>query len=162
VSHIRRVPISLTPLKSTVSAAAVIGVFSWPGIEDGYWLATSLWYCCLLLSICAGISSAHQSWLLLAMPSLSAELASHSDLAHVLRAVLKQSVHVSLPVRESSDGADGKEHIDWNMVYIWQVPIMFMTYAWGTFVAALSLHVCRPLSHGRVWSRDHKVRRILL
>jgi hypothetical protein len=149
--------VSDTSLKSTVSAAAVIGVFSWPAIEDGYWLATGLWHCSLLLSIWAGISSAQQGWLLVRMPPLQAESASQADLRLVLRSVLRQAVDGSLPVCDLSGHVSGKEKIDWNMVYIWQVPIMLMSYAWATFFLALTLHICTPLIEGGEWGRDHKV-----
>ena len=110
-----------------------------------------------MLSILAGIQSAQQGWLLIRMPPLQAHSASQDDVRLVLRSVLLQALDGSLPVCDTSGHVTGKEKIDWNMVYIWQVPIMLMTYAWVTFFLAMTLHVCTPLIEADPWGRGHKV-----
>ncbi|KAK7961102.1 hypothetical protein PG996_011742 [Apiospora saccharicola] len=40
-----------------ISAAVVIGVFSWPGTATSFWLCPTLWYSSLFLSIFALVSS---------------------------------------------------------------------------------------------------------
>lgn len=46
----------------------------------------------------------------------------------------------------------GREHLDrnrtfaeLNMLYVWQCPLMLMSYGWATLVLGITLHVCAPL-----------------
>jgi hypothetical protein len=48
--------------------------------------------------------------------------------------------------------------VSWNMIFVWQFPIMTMTYAWVMFVLALSVYVCTPLINHDPWGPQTKVR----
>ena len=45
-----------------------------------------------------------------------------------------------------------------NMLYVWQSPLMLMSYSWVTFLVALTVHVCTPLIRYRGWNDGVKVR----
>ena len=44
------------------------------------------------------------------------------------------------------------------MLFVWQAPMMFMSYSWAMFLLALLLHVIRPLIEGHMWGDDLKVK----
>jgi hypothetical protein len=44
-----------------------------------------------------------------------------------------------------------------NMLYIWQSPMMLMSYSWVAFILALTLHVLTPLIRGHTWGSGTKV-----
>lgn len=121
------------------------------------------------------------------MPPLNEERDSHVELVQVLKSVLRQPIKLSPPSaityspspscgpnigrdeekaqpgnssgKGNGKGDKGKESclIDWNMVYIWQVPIMLMCFAWASFIVGLTLHVCTPLIEGSEWGRDYRI-----
>ena len=48
------------------------------------------------------------------------------------------------------------------MMFLWQCPIMLMSYSWALFIVALTLHVLRPFLLRQVWNDDSKVRTVAL
>ena len=46
----------------------------------------------------------------------------------------------------------------WKMVFIWQCPIMFLSYSVCLFLAGLTLFVCTPLIKGEKWDTASDVR----
>lgn len=50
----------------------------------------------------------------------------------------------------------------WKMVFIWQCPMMFMSYSVCFFLAGSTLYVCTPLIRGAQWSEGVNVSRCFL
>ena len=61
-----------------------------------------------------------------------------------------------VPVEDNEDLGQWKPR--WKLIFIWQCPIMFMSYSVCSFIAGLTLFVCSPLVHGDHWSTDSYVR----
>ncbi|KAH6680241.1 hypothetical protein B0J14DRAFT_260731 [Halenospora varia] len=139
---------------STVAAAAVIGVFSWPSVSESLWVAQAFWYMTLLLSIWAIILSSQQHTFLESMPLLI-EASPKEDVEQNLKAIL------SAPTLTGADaeqlGTTTKYPVNWNMVYIWQCPTMLMSYSWATFMIALTLHVLKPFIRREPWGDSSKI-----
>lgn len=45
----------------------------------------------------------------------------------------------------------------WKMVFTWQCPIMFMSYAVSFYLAGLAIYVCTPLIRGHGWNAGSNV-----
>ena len=45
----------------------------------------------------------------------------------------------------------------WKMVFTWQCPIMFMSYAVTFYLAGLAIYVCTPLIRGHGWNAGANV-----
>jgi hypothetical protein len=46
----------------------------------------------------------------------------------------------------------------WAMVFIWQCPMMFMSYSFSLFILGLTMFVCTPLIQRQKWGPDSDVR----
>lgn len=122
-------------IQSTLAAIADISVFSWTDIGDTYWLATALFYFSLSLSLWAVILSTQQK-------SVTRTLSVYQDDAAQLR--LKVQVILRIPDGRARAGK-GRSFAELNMLYVWQCPLMLMSYGWATLLLGLTLHVCSPL-----------------
>jgi len=100
-------------------------------MDDSYWLARALFYFSLSLSLWAVIASAQQFSVIHAFPPGT----DHQDTARV---ILRRSVNRTVSLTRRS-------FAELNMLYVWQVPLMQISYAWGALLVALTLHVCSPL-----------------
>ena len=134
-----------------------MAVFSWTSIEKCSWVARALWYCSLSLSIWAIITSAQHGNLLKSLPQVSSTQPTlRRDLDYILEAIFHH------PRRQHwtghRDGPVSSLGITHGiMLFVWQCPMMLMSYAWATFLIALTLYVCTPLINREAWSDDHKV-----
>ena len=134
-----------------------MAVFSWTSIEKCSWVARALWYCSLSLSIWAIITSSQQGNLLRSLPSVSrTQETSRQDLDYILEAILHRSKSQDLGRhRGGAGGSFGVSH--YVMLCVWQCPMMLMSYAWATFLIALTVYVCTPLINGDAWGDETKV-----
>ena len=131
--------------QSTVAAAANIGIFSWTNIEGTYWLAKAMFYFSLSLSLWGVITSAQQT-------SVVRTLWARHDDQHQLR--LKARVILRCNEASYQSKQRHRSFAELNMLYVWQCPLMLMSYGWATLLVGLTLHVCSPLiphrgEHGR-------------
>lgn len=155
--------------QSTISAAAILAIFSWPSVEKTFWVAKACWYTCLVLSLWALIISSQHAMLLNAITvPLLVDRESSKDIRLLLRMVVRgheQGRTVSsngrdVPVQDEEE-VSPRFHTtvpNWKMVWIWQSSGMLMGYAWVSLLAGMTLHVCTPLIHRAPWGDEIKVR----
>lgn len=43
------------------------------------------------------------------------------------------------------------------MIFVWQCPLMLMSYSWASFVGALTLYLMQPFINQKAWNDDSKV-----
>lgn len=125
-------------LQGTLSAAATIGVFSWPDLATTHWYAKALWYSSLVLAIFSLIGSSQ---------SRLTEAASCIEDAEASDDEKKDALRVFLNPDDSSFDYTGKNPMSWytrNMVFVWQWTLMLMVWSWVTFLMALLLHIIKP------------------
>ena len=120
----------------TVAAAANIGIFSWTNIPGTYWLAKAMFYFSLSLSLWGVITSAQQQ-------SVVRTLWARHDDQNQLH--LKARVILRCPEKGHQTKQRRKSFAEINMLYVWQCPLMLMSYGWATLLVGLTLHVCSPL-----------------
>jgi hypothetical protein len=142
-------------------AAAVIGSFSWNTVSDAYWLASALWHCSLVLSILGILLSAQQAAVLNLMGELPGDCISPFAKADVRRYLILM-LSENQPRELQSESHTGRSGLGvwkprWKMVFTWQCPIMFMSYAVCLFLAGLTIFVCTPLIRGGKWSTSANV-----
>ena len=122
-----------------MSAAAVIGVFSWPSAEKSFWLAKMFWHWSLIASFFSLISSAQQR--------LLRELPQQAPGAVVDDDRMQNLVQASLQLVLSSDPTHKKDAQppSLQMIWVWQSPTMLMSYAWMLFFLGYALHILTPV-----------------
>lgn len=131
--------------KSTLSASATIGIFSWPDSSTTHWYIKALWYSSLVLAIFSLIGSSQQR-LIGATGCLEDVDASYEEQREVLRVFVNPD--------DDSLEFDGDSAISWytsNMMFVWQWTLMLMVWSWVTFLVAIMLHIIRPF----LPSHDH-------
>lgn len=129
----------LCTTQAGLSAAAVIAGFTWPILERAHWATTMLWHWSLTSSIFSIISSA-QDRLLREFPSDTPE-------DGVERAEQKGDLDSVLPLV-----------LGYMMCWVWQTPIMLMSYAWVLFLVGYLIVVLVPFYDGRNVSQSRLVR----
>ncbi|QDS73898.1 hypothetical protein FKW77_007219 [Venturia effusa] len=125
-------------LAGTLSAAATIGVFSWPELATTHWYAKALWYSSLVFAIFSLIGSS-QSRLTEAAGCIEDEDASEEEKKDALRVFVDPD---DVPL-----GDEDGDSMSWytrNMVFVWQWTLMLMVWSWVTFLIALLLHIIKP------------------
>lgn len=130
--------LTISCVKSTLSAAATLGAFSWPSTLHAPWQSSGLWYSSLLLAIFALITGAQHTALLETIIVCKNDCALN-DMRMYLHFFLKPAC------KDLEADQSASPSISNNMVFIWQTPLMLMGWSWISFVLALTLHIVRPL-----------------
>ena len=128
-----------------ILAAAVIGSFSWNTVASSYWLTPAFWYCSLLFSVFGLLLASQQ----VAVLDLLGEPREH-NVPHLTSLDLNRYLPLMLRVHRARTRG-GTPQIGgprWKMIFIWQVPIMFLSYAISFFLFGLVILVCSPLIEG--------------
>lgn len=141
--HMKRHTDSAALAQASLSGIAVVAVFSWSEVEDTVWVAKMLWHWSLILSIFALISSAHQR-LLRHLPSDKFQEPFDDD-----KIKLALNLFLSPPVRpkgtNKNSSSQPTREISSRMVWMWQCPVMLMSYSWVLFLVGYGLHVLKPV-----------------
>ncbi|TLD13524.1 uncharacterized protein PgNI_04889 [Pyricularia grisea] len=135
---------------AALSAAAVVGVFSWPTAEKTIWVAKMLWNWSFFTSCFALISSAQQRLLRRLPGPEDDDLVFPDEQVQIALNLLLQPV-----VRPPGGGKEKGRRVSRRMLYIWQNPTMLMSYSWVMFIAGYALHILTPVfdpSQGEVSS----------
>ncbi|KAH7385986.1 hypothetical protein BKA66DRAFT_66712 [Pyrenochaeta sp. MPI-SDFR-AT-0127] len=127
-----------------LAAAASVGVFSWPSAVDTVWLAQTFWYWALTLAIFGLIMAEQHSSLLNSTTATIPHPTSNTNIG------VQDTSRLFMHARKTS------RKINWNMVYIWQAPLMFMSWSWFSFFLGLTFHVSRPFFPQPQRDRDDK------
>jgi hypothetical protein len=127
------------------------------------------------MAIFAIITSAQQSALLKSLPACTGTRPSEEELKYILRYIIRRPsgstwlmAIFSCQKKEKADFARRghrrgfRTSPDWNMVYIWQYPLMLMAWSWVTFLIALTMHVSRSLLSRRNPGDNRQVRLVYL
>ena len=125
-------------------------------MADSYWLTSTFWYCSLVLSILGILLSAQQ----IAVLDLLGEPRSHGSRDTIANEAGRYLPLMLMEVKQSrrADSDIGVWKPRWKMVFIWQCPIMFLSYSVCLFLLGLTILVCTPLIRGGGWSTDYNVR----
>ena len=111
-------------------------------MKDAYWLASAFWYCSLVLSLLGILLSAQQ-----------ASAIEHLGKPNLDSANEAKEAHRYMPlILSPMDSTRNKWVLKRRMIFVWQCPIMFMSYSVWTFVCGMTLYVTTPLIR-REW--DH-------
>lgn len=147
------------PTKSAVLAGAVIGSFSWFSITSAFWLASACWYASLVLSILAILLAAQQISVFHFLGDVS-ELDPKSGRSTFERYRSLLIENVPNNRNQSLDPEVSRFRSKSTMVFIWQCPMMFMSYSVCLFLLGLTLVVITPLIRLRRqgWNGDVNVR----
>ena len=160
-------------MQSTLSAAAVLGVFSWPGAQDAHWVAKVLWYSSFFLSVFGLISSAPQRLLEVIPDHLDYQIKG-DELDVFLDLFLEshkkgdktqdgerfgETAHKHPnPIAENPLRSEVNAHVHW----VLQTPMMLMSWSWIFFLLGYALFVLTPIINNQPWTVDHNVRRLVL
>lgn len=126
--------------------AAVIGCYAWPSAASDYWLGQVSWYTSLSLALVAILLSLQQR-ILLEEISIPTEPSHMQRFLHLLIVPTQNLIRTA----NQNDRDGGLPHtessytINWNMMFVWQCPMMFVSWSWVCFLVGLVLHVCTPL-----------------
>ena len=116
---------SLTQLiQAALSAAAVIGVFSWPTTEKTVWAAKMLWNWSFFMSTFSLIGSA-PTRLLQHLPDKDDTVYDELKIQRALNLFLQPPAELA-----SLSGKIGRRQISRRMLWVWQCPAMLMSYSW--------------------------------
>lgn len=144
-------------IASAILAAATIGSFSWSAIVDAYWLASAFWYSSLILSILGILLAAQQITVLQLLgrpPTQTYDgFPEKADVRRFLPLILSEvRPHGTRTNAVCDSDSVGEWRPRWKMVFIWQCPVMFLSYSICFFLAGLTLFVCTPLIRGDEWN----------
>lgn len=156
---------TLQLFQSAILAAATIGSFSWSAIVDAYWLASAFWYSSLILSICGILLAAQQIAVLQLLGKPPTQTYSgfpeKADVRRFLPLMLSEvRARGSRTDSVCDSNSVGEWKPRWKMVFVWQCPIMFLSYSVCLFLAGLTLFVCTPLIKGDAWNSASDVRNL--
>lgn len=139
-----------------MSAAAVIGVFSWPQANEAYWLARLCWYCSFWLSIFSLITSIQQR-MIEQLPERQDSAISADRVQLLLRLVLRPLLNVRGDLENAKDGQNTYMEPDAFMIYVWQSSMMLMSFSWVSFLAGYALYLLTPFTRRGAWTIEHTV-----
>lgn len=115
--------------------ASVVSCLSWTGLDGRHWTAPAFWYCSIVLAITAVVLGAQQFMVL--------DNVKPNDWKQFQR-----------HLRVSDQGEWRPER---TMLYVWQSPLMALSYSMVLFMAGLLSYVISPFANKRLWDEDAKV-----
>ncbi|KAI0452793.1 hypothetical protein F5B21DRAFT_526516 [Xylaria acuta] len=138
----------------TLLSGATIGCFSWNVQDEEHWdekLGPASWYCCLVLSLFATLTSLTEAFIFSSMKSSLRPVSLQSRLS-MIRHTDNYPTEVG-SFASTNDSEKGKSaepppvrcHIRWNMVFTWQAPIMLLSYGVIAFLVGISVYIITPL-----------------
>lgn len=133
--------------QAALSAAAVIGIFSWAATEKTVWAAKMLWNWSFFLSTFSMIGSA---------PTRVLQHLPKKDQAHCSEDDIKCALNLFLQPL-SAESTKHRE-ISWRMLWAWQCPAMLMSYSWVLFLVGYTLHILTPIFDESQAQTSYKVR----
>ncbi|KAK8022094.1 hypothetical protein PG993_012861 [Apiospora rasikravindrae] len=143
--NLKRQELTFVERAALLASAAVIGVFSWPGTATSFWLCPTLWYSSLWLSIFALISSS-QLRLIEQLPRTTevANSLGNEDVYRLMLSVVRRdrnneterTLEGNLPPCFKADAA---------LTWVWQSPVMLMSYSWVLFLVGYLCYIVTPL-----------------
>ncbi|KAF2469611.1 uncharacterized protein BDR25DRAFT_304343 [Lindgomyces ingoldianus] len=122
--HIKDEELSFVAKAAALSAAAVIGVFSWPTTEKTVWAAKMLWNWSFFMSTFSLVGSA-PTRLLRHLPDEDGTEYNEHKIQMALNLFLQSQAQ-----RPSSSGKMERRQISRRMLWVWQCPAMLMSYSW--------------------------------
>ncbi|KAI1119801.1 hypothetical protein F5Y10DRAFT_290944 [Nemania abortiva] len=138
----------------TLLSGAVIGCFSWNVRDEEHWdekLGPASWYCCLVLSLFAILSSSTEAFIFSSMKNSLRPISFQNRLSMICHTEnYPREVVYSAPTNDSEMGKPVAPppvhcHIRWNMVFTWQAPIMLLSYGVIAFLVGISVYIITPL-----------------
>ncbi|KAH8747401.1 hypothetical protein BGZ57DRAFT_935655 [Hyaloscypha finlandica] len=158
---IKKMELDFVKKAAALSAAAVIGVFSWPDVGSSFWLARLFWNCSLWLSIFALISSA-QSRLLEEFPESDQASLAEIEVWRLLRFMLKPSTSSTAKTglvdveHANTEGEIPPKSLGPNLwlIWLWQSPTMLMSFSWLFFLIGYEVYLLTPLIEWSSWSGE--------
>jgi hypothetical protein len=105
----------------------------------------ALWFCSLICSICAIVTSIQTK-------SLLDDLPDREQLDGSLPEIEVQRMRRTILRYKKTPGI---KH--WIMVFVWQFPSMTTAYAWCTYLIGLTVYLCSPFIRRLPWDDQHKV-----
>ncbi|KAF2176807.1 hypothetical protein K469DRAFT_755439 [Zopfia rhizophila CBS 207.26] len=133
--------------------AIVTASFSWPSIQDSYWVASAFWYVSLMTSVCGILIAAQQISLLTLIGDLPEDplAASSKKIKRHLNQLL-----VECPSRPRNSDEAAQEYLQqwqlsWKLIFTWQCPMMFFGYSFLCYFIGLTVVVCTPLVNKEKW-----------
>lgn len=150
----KRAELQFVSIAAAIVAGAVIGSFSWNAVSDSYWLASAFWYCSLVLSILALLTSASQLSVLELLDVRQNEGKSTPSKLAIRRYLPLMLTELPPPRNRPfhDEGSVGQWRPRWKMVFTWQCSIMFLSYSICLYLAGLTIFVCTPLIRRQMWS----------
>lgn len=127
---------------------AVIGTFSWNNVGDAYWLTRACWYLTLLLAVLGILLSAQQVTVLNFLGDIPAfdDDSAEETVDRYMPLLISGARHLTnQPEAQCRKGYPGPCRPNKRMMFVWQCPIMFMSYSASLFLAGLTVLVITPL-----------------
>ncbi len=124
---------------------------------DSYWLASAFWYCSLVLSILAILTSAQQIGVLDLLDSRQNDRKPASARLRVRRYLPLMLTEERSNRAGYDENGIGEWRPRWKMVFTWQCSIMFLAYSVTFYLAGLTIFICTPLIRRETWSTSSNV-----
>ncbi|KAI1159333.1 hypothetical protein F5B18DRAFT_655767 [Nemania serpens] len=128
----------------TLLSGAVIGCFSWN-------IGPAAWYCCLILSLFAILSSSTEAFIFSSMKNslrpvpLQSRLSMICNTENYPRQIGSFASNNDSERGKSTEPPPARCHIRWNMVFTWQAPIMLLSYGVVAFLVGITVYIVTPL-----------------
>ena len=139
-----------------MSAAAVIGVFSWPDTSECYWLARLCWHCSFWLSVFSLLSSM-QGRILDQLPKDRYNTLSEARLQLLLRIVVTRQSRYKSDLESKKTSVKLVIQSDLFMIFFWQSSLMLMSYSWAPFLVGYALYLLTPVVYVDTWTIEQTV-----
>lgn len=132
--------------QAALSAAAAIGTLSWPTTASAYWLSELFWYTGLWFSIFALVSFSQQR-MIDQISKVQLKDSSEADSKAPSRALLLLFLRPQRGGLDLEQGRHMTQHLafDWRLAFLWQYPMMMMSYSWVCFLLGYTIYLLSPL-----------------
>lgn len=128
----------------------MIGTFSWPTSSEVFWLSRLFWYCSLWFSVFALVGFSHQR-LIDALPGqdlhVGTDAFEKTQIESALRLVLSKRSNTRPQQEDPENGPYNQRSFvfDWALAYVWQYPLMLLSYSWLFFLLGYGIYILNPM-----------------
>ena len=124
-------------LQGAIMFASMISGLSWNNVSTSHWSGAALWYAGIILALTSIVLGAQQTMI---MPEV---VDTNTAQAFRRRLIVDENAKTAMPRR--------------SMLFVWQAPLMCLSYSIVCFLTGLTSVVVSPLGRDPTWNDGAKV-----
>ncbi|EWC47881.1 hypothetical protein DRE_02763 [Drechslerella stenobrocha 248] len=155
----KKAELEFITIAGVAETAIVTATLSWESAATSHWVGIWLFYSSLTTSIIGMLLAAQQNTLLTLLGEFSDDWRQTKRKfleGYLTQLLTEDRSSTTGPDVEASGYRARRWRLSWQMVFVWQIPMMGVGYSFLFYIIGLTVLICTPLMH-EPWGDNSKV-----